>query len=278
MDVLQAAIKRLDRQSLAEPMRVHLAGLGEQAVARGRRDAPAAGTPTVSAATRARRERAPLHRAGVRCVPEVRPPRRGLPARSLRDLSREETRSVQLQEARILPLVRRVAETAALLADEVLPERPLRQWVRSLRHALRFLLGRNPAALTRVLGVVYRFSHGSDRADRIHVRISRSLALRGARSPDATCDGDQAPPQRASRLQHFGGSVRLRARLHPCDPAVAPDTHRPRVLRHLLRTPQLLHPPFRAAAAIAHARSSMTSVVPATSCRSTRGRHACASR
>ena len=51
---------------------------------------------------------------------------------------------------------RRMAETAALLADEVLPERPLRQWVLSLPYALRFLLATNPAALTRVLGVVYQ--------------------------------------------------------------------------------------------------------------------------
>src|SRR6202023_3310015 len=39
---------------------------------------------------------------------------------------------------------RRMAETAALLADEVLPERPLRQWVLSLPHALRFLLATDP--------------------------------------------------------------------------------------------------------------------------------------
>ena len=51
---------------------------------------------------------------------------------------------------------RRMAETAALLADEVLPVRPLRQWVLSLPHALRFLLATDPDALTRVLGVVYR--------------------------------------------------------------------------------------------------------------------------
>jgi ribosomal protein S27E len=43
---------------------------------------------------------------------------------------------------------RRMAETAALLADEVLPERPLRQWVLSLPHALRFLLATDPHALT----------------------------------------------------------------------------------------------------------------------------------
>jgi hypothetical protein len=40
---------------------------------------------------------------------------------------------------------RRMAETAALLVDEVLPARPLRQWVLSLPHALRFLLATNPA-------------------------------------------------------------------------------------------------------------------------------------
>lgn len=51
---------------------------------------------------------------------------------------------------------RRMVETAALLADEVLPEQPLRQWVLSLPHALRFLLATNPAALTRVLAVVTR--------------------------------------------------------------------------------------------------------------------------
>src|SRR5690606_14853039 len=51
---------------------------------------------------------------------------------------------------------RRMAETAALLADEVLPERPLRQRVLSLPYALRFLLATDPAAVTLVLGAVYR--------------------------------------------------------------------------------------------------------------------------
>jgi hypothetical protein len=53
-----------------------------------------------------------------------------------------------------------MTETAALLVDQVLPERPLRQWVLSLPHVLRFLLARNPAALTQVLGVVYRVISG----------------------------------------------------------------------------------------------------------------------
>ena len=53
-----------------------------------------------------------------------------------------------------------MAETAALLVDEVLPARPLRQWVLSLPYVLRFLLATNPAALTQVLGVVYRTISG----------------------------------------------------------------------------------------------------------------------
>jgi ribosomal protein S27E len=51
---------------------------------------------------------------------------------------------------------RRMAEAPASLADEVLPERPLRQRVLSLPHALRFLLVTNPAVLALVLGTAYR--------------------------------------------------------------------------------------------------------------------------
>lgn len=52
---------------------------------------------------------------------------------------------------------RRMTESAALLVEQVLPpDKPLRQWVLSLPFALRFLLARNPEALTRVLGVIYR--------------------------------------------------------------------------------------------------------------------------
>jgi len=45
---------------------------------------------------------------------------------------------------------RRVAETTVLLAEEVLPECPLRQWVLSLPIALRFLMATNPAVLSQV--------------------------------------------------------------------------------------------------------------------------------
>jgi hypothetical protein len=49
-----------------------------------------------------------------------------------------------------------MTDSAALLADEVLPRTPLRQWVLSLPFALRFLLATDADALTQVLGIVYR--------------------------------------------------------------------------------------------------------------------------
>ncbi len=51
---------------------------------------------------------------------------------------------------------RRMAETAALLAHEVLPERPLRPRVLWLPFALRLLLATDPDSLTLVLRTVYR--------------------------------------------------------------------------------------------------------------------------
>lgn len=53
-----------------------------------------------------------------------------------------------------------MADSAALLVDEVLPRRPIRQWVLSLPFALRFLLATKPAVLTQVLGIVIRAISG----------------------------------------------------------------------------------------------------------------------
>jgi len=49
-----------------------------------------------------------------------------------------------------------MAEAAALLMDEVFPERPVRQWVLSVPYPLRFLLASRPKVMGRVLGIVYR--------------------------------------------------------------------------------------------------------------------------
>ncbi len=49
-----------------------------------------------------------------------------------------------------------MAESAALLVDEVFPEQPVRQWVLSFPYPLRFLFANRPAIMGRVLGIVYR--------------------------------------------------------------------------------------------------------------------------
>jgi hypothetical protein len=49
-----------------------------------------------------------------------------------------------------------MAESAALLTDEVLPEQPVRQWVLSFPYPFRFLFASRPAIMGRVLGIVYR--------------------------------------------------------------------------------------------------------------------------
>ncbi len=51
---------------------------------------------------------------------------------------------------------RRMTESAALLVDEVFPERPVRQWVLSFPYPLRFLFASRPAIMGQVLGIVYR--------------------------------------------------------------------------------------------------------------------------
>lgn len=90
---------------------------------------------------------------------------------------------------------RRMAETAALLADEVLPERPLRQWVLSLPHALRFLLATDPDALTLVLGAVYRAVSGFLLAK---AGLSRATGNAGA----------------VTLVQRFGSSLNLNIHFH----------------------------------------------------------------
>lgn len=48
-----------------------------------------------------------------------------------------------------------MAESAALLVDEVFPEEPVRQWVLSAPYPLRFLFASRPEVTGRVLGIVY---------------------------------------------------------------------------------------------------------------------------
>ena len=74
---------------------------------------------------------------------------------------------------------RRMAETAATLADEVLPERPLRQRVLSLPHALRFLLASDPASLT----LVQRFGSALNLDVHFHMLFLDSVYLADGAQP-----------------------------------------------------------------------------------------------
>jgi hypothetical protein len=49
-----------------------------------------------------------------------------------------------------------MAESAALLVDDVLPHEPIRQWVLSFPFQLRFLFASYPQIMGKVLGIVYR--------------------------------------------------------------------------------------------------------------------------
>ena len=49
-----------------------------------------------------------------------------------------------------------MAESAALLVDEVFPDQPVRQWVLSIPIPLRFLFANRPSVMSGVLRLVYR--------------------------------------------------------------------------------------------------------------------------
>jgi hypothetical protein len=105
---------------------------------------------------------------------------------------------------------RRMAETAALLTDEVLPRKPLRQWVLSLPFALRFLLATDPEMLTHVLAIVYRTISG-------HI-------LRKARLTRATGDTGAV-----TLIQRMGSALNLNVHFHllVLDGAYLLGTHPP---------------------------------------------------
>jgi hypothetical protein len=90
---------------------------------------------------------------------------------------------------------RRMAETAALLVDDILPRQPIRQWVLSLPFALRYLLATRPEVVTQVLGIVYRaISGGLIRK----AGLTRASGVTGA----------------VTLIQRFGSALNLNVHFH----------------------------------------------------------------
>jgi hypothetical protein len=90
---------------------------------------------------------------------------------------------------------RRMAESAALLVDEVFPEQPVRQWVLSFPYPLRFLFASRLAIMGQVLGIVYRAIAG-------HLIQKAGLTRKRARTGAVTL------------IQRFGSALNLNVHFH----------------------------------------------------------------
>ena len=90
---------------------------------------------------------------------------------------------------------RRMAESAALLVDEVLPHEPMRQWVLSVPFPLRFLFASQPKIMGKALGIIYRTiaTHLTRKAG-----YTKTTAHTGA----------------VTLIQRFGGALNLNIHFH----------------------------------------------------------------
>jgi hypothetical protein len=88
-----------------------------------------------------------------------------------------------------------MAESSALLIDEVLPRQPMRQWVLSFPYPLRFLLASRPEVLSKVLGIVYR-------------TISTHLIKKAGHTKKTAQTGA------VTLIQRFGSALNLNPHLH----------------------------------------------------------------
>ena len=90
---------------------------------------------------------------------------------------------------------RRMAESAALLVDDVLQGYPVRQWVLSLPIPLRLLLARNPTELSKVMAIIHR-------------AISTHLVNK------AGFTNKQAKTGAVTLIQRFGSALNLNIHFH----------------------------------------------------------------
>ena len=109
-----------------------------------------------------------------------------------------------------------MVESAALLVDEVLPAKPIRQWVLTVPFPLRFLFAAYPELMSRVLGIVTR-------AISTHLAHQAGLSRRGAHVGAVTL------------IQRFGSALNLNIHFHMLfvDGVYLPAAAGPPVFRHL---------------------------------------------
>jgi hypothetical protein len=88
-----------------------------------------------------------------------------------------------------------MADSAALLVDEILPYQPMRQWVLSVPFPLRFLFASDPKVMTNILSIVYRAiaTHLAHKAG-----FAKPLAQTGA----------------VTLIQRFGSALNLNIHFH----------------------------------------------------------------
>ena len=91
---------------------------------------------------------------------------------------------------------RRMCDTAAHLVDNIFPIVPVRQWVLSFPHNLRYLFSYNKKALTKALGVVTRV------VNRFYINAGKSLGIK------------KGKPGSVTLIQRFGGSLNLNVHFH----------------------------------------------------------------
>ena len=87
-----------------------------------------------------------------------------------------------------------MAESVALLVDEVLPHEPMRQWVLSFPYQLRFLFDSYPKIMSKVLGIV-------NRVITMHLIKQAGFNSRTARTGSVTL------------IQRFGSTLNLNVHL-----------------------------------------------------------------
>ena len=89
-----------------------------------------------------------------------------------------------------------MVDSAAHLVDEVLPKRPIRQWVLSVPYPLRYLFATNPRVMSQVLTIVHRL------ISTFLIKRGRMTVKSGAQSGAVTL------------IQRFGSALNLNPHFH----------------------------------------------------------------